>query len=161
MTAKQSGTLTLTLPSDREIVLTRVFDAPRQLVFEAWTRPEHVARWWGLRHQSMTVCEIDLRPGGAWRFVLREPDGQEFAFHGVYREIAPPERLVHTFVFEPMPQHEALITVVFREDDGKTTMTETILHRTAAARDGHLQSGMEAGSAECLDRLEELLDTIA
>jgi uncharacterized protein YndB with AHSA1/START domain len=134
-----TGQLQVTTPSDREILLTCSFAAPRRPVFAAWTRPEQVKRWWGLRHQTMNVCEIDLRPGGGWRFVLREPDGQEFSFRGGFPEIAAPQRLVHAFVFEPMPMHEALVTVTLAESAGQTLMTETFLQKTREARDGHLQ----------------------
>jgi len=152
--------LVITTPSDREIVLTRSFDAPRKLVFEAWTQPEHVKRWWGCQSSSMTVCEIDLRVGGAWRYVLRALNGDEHGFHGVYREIAAPARLVHTYIYEPFPDHGALNTVQFEERDGKTTITETILHHSTEARDGHLNSGMEAGAAESLNRLAAYLETM-
>jgi uncharacterized protein YndB with AHSA1/START domain len=157
MAEKNSAALTLTLPSDREIVLTRVFDAPRRLVFEARTKPEHVARWWGPRGYTLLVWEIDLRLGGVWRFVQRGPDGNEYAFNGVSREIAPPERLVYTFNFEAMPGHEAPETVTFKEHDGKTKLTDKSLFQTVEDRDGMLKSGMEEGAAETLDHLEELL----
>jgi uncharacterized protein YndB with AHSA1/START domain len=154
--------LTVTLPSDREIVLTRVFDAPRRLVFEAVSRPEHVVRWWGPRGSSLTVCEMDVRPGGAWRFVLRGPDGQDHPFKGVYREIAPPERVVSTFIYdvEFIRDFESLETMTLAEQDGKTTLTVVVLHQTKEARDGHLQSGMEGGAGETYDRLAELLATM-
>lgn len=155
--------MALTLPSDREVVLTRVFEAPRKLVFEAWTRPEHVARWWGRRGSTLAVCEIDLRPGCAWRYVMRESDGKEYCFKGVYREIVPPERLVYTECFdEPsLGSPEWLTTVIFEEHGGTTKMTSTCLYASVEARDGHLQSGMETGAAETLDRLAELLQTMA
>jgi uncharacterized protein YndB with AHSA1/START domain len=155
--------LTITTPSDREILMTRAFNAPRALVFEAWTRPELVRHWWGRDGLSMPVCEIDLRPGGAWRYTLRDPDGNEYRFRGVYREIAPPERLVYTECFdEPsIGSPEWLTTVTFHEDRGRTTMTSRILHASREARDGHLQSGMEPGATECLNRLEELMREIA
>ncbi len=155
--------LTVTLPSDLEVVLTRVFDAPRRLVFEACTRPEHVARWWGPHGSTLTVCEMDLRPGGAWRFVLRGPDGREHPFKGVYREIVPPERVVQTFIYdvEGIRDHEALETLTLDEQDGRTTLRVTVLHQTKEARDGHLQSGMEAGAAQSYDRLAELLKAMA
>jgi uncharacterized protein YndB with AHSA1/START domain len=163
MAVTSRSALTLTLPADREIVMTRVFDAPRRLVFEAHSKPEHVARWWGCHNSTLIVCEMDFRPGGAWRFVLRGPDGQEHPFKGVYREIVPPERLVYTFVYdvEGIRDHEALETLTFEEHDGKTTLTNTILHQTVEARDGHLASGLETGAAETLDRLEEHLKTMA
>jgi uncharacterized protein YndB with AHSA1/START domain len=158
-----SFALTVTLPSDREIVLTRVFAAPRRLVFEVCTTPEHVKRWWGPLGSTLTVCEIDLRPGGAWRFVLRGPDGKEHPFKGVYREIVPPERVVQTFIYdvEGIRDHEALETLTLDEQDGRTTLRVTVLHKTKAARDGHLQSGMEAGASQTYDRLAELLATLA
>ena len=123
--------LIVTTPTDREIVLTRSFAAPRGLVFEAWTTPEHVRHWWGCRDFPMTVCEIDLRVGGAWRYVVSASDGDEHGFHGVYREIVAPARLVHTYIYEPMPQHGALNTVLFEERNGRTTVIETVLHQTS------------------------------
>lgn len=147
-------------PSDRKIVITRVFDAPRRLVFEALTRPEHVRQWWGPAYLSVPVCEFDLRVGGAYRFVNCAADGQEYGFSGVYREIVRPERPAYTYVFEAMPDHGSLITVILEEHDGRTTMTETILHPSVEDRDGHVQSGMEAGMAESLDRLAALLRTM-
>lgn len=161
MTGSKSGGLTITLPSDLEIVMTREFDAPRRLVFEAFTRPEHLKRWWGPRYLTLTVCEVDLRPGGAWRFVQRTPDGQEFGFRGVYQEIVPPVRLAYTFIFEPMPEHDAVVTVVLEERNGKTTLTETTRHKTRDGRDGHLNSGMEEGSTDSFNRLDELLVILA
>jgi len=161
MTGSKSGGLTITLPSDLEIVMTREFDAPRRLIFEAFTRPEHLRRWWGPRYLTLTVCEVDLRPGGAWRFVQRTPDGQEFGFRGVYQEIVPPVRLAYTFIFEPMPEHDAVVTVVLEERNGKTTLTETTRHKTRDGRDGHLNSGMEDGSTDSFNRLDELLATLA
>jgi uncharacterized protein YndB with AHSA1/START domain len=155
--------LTVTLPSDREIVLTRAFDAPRRLVFEACTKPEHVRRWWGLHGTTMTVCEMDFRPGGAWRFVLRGPDGQEHPFKGEYREIVPPERVVSTFVYdvEFIRDFEAVETMTLDEQDGRTTLQVRVLHKTKESRDGQLRSGMEAGAAQTYDRLAELLKTMA
>jgi uncharacterized protein YndB with AHSA1/START domain len=157
MAARASSNLALTLPSDREIVMTRVFDAPRRLVFEAWTKPEHLTRWWGRRGSTLPVCEMDFRPGGAWRFVERGRDGGEHAFRGVYREIVPPERLVYTFEFEGMPGHVSIETLTFVEQDGKTTLVNTVLFESVEDRDGMLRSGMEAGAVETLDRLAEHL----
>jgi uncharacterized protein YndB with AHSA1/START domain len=146
-------------PGKPTMVLTRVFDAPRRLVFLAYSKPEHITRWWGLRGQTMSVCEMDFRPGGAWRFVLRAPDGQEHPFKGVYREIVPPERLVYTFVYDVpgIRDHEAVETLTFEERDGRTTLTNTVVHKTVEARDGHLRAGMEAGASETFDRLAEVL----
>ena len=157
METSRSGSATVTLPSDREIVITRVFDAPAQLVFEAMTKPEHVTQWWGLRGTTLTVCEIDLRVGGAWRYVLRGPDGDEHGFHGVYKEINPPGRLVSTEVYEGFPDAESVNTVLLVEHDGKTTLTTTVLHDNQEYRDGHLNAGMEPGMQETFDRLDELL----
>jgi uncharacterized protein YndB with AHSA1/START domain len=161
--AAKTNALKVTLPSDREIRLTREFDAPRRLVFEACSKPEYVSQWWGRRGSSLTVCEIDLRPGGAWRFVERSADGTEHPFKGVYREIVAPERLVNTFIYDvpPFDQFEAVETHTFEERDGRTTLTTIALHQSTEARDGHLQSGMEQGAAETYDRLEELLAKMA
>jgi len=153
--------MTLTLPSDREIVLTRVFDAPRRLIFEALTRPEHVKRWWGWRTSTFLVCEMDFRPGGSWRFVQRGPDGSEVAFRGVYREIVPPERIVNTFEFEGLPGHISVETLTLVERDGKTTLTSTSRFDSAEDRDGMLRSGMEKGAAETYDRLAEHVAAMA
>ena len=159
--APPSG-LTVTLPSDLEIAMTRAFDAPRRLVFEAMTKPEHVSRWWGPHGTSIVSCEMDLRPGGSWRFVLRGPDGQDHPFKGVYREVVPPERVVSTFVYdvEGIRDHEAVETMTLDERDGKTLFQVTIRHKTKEARDGQLHSGMEGGAAQSYDRLAELLKTL-
>ncbi|MBZ0148552.1 MAG: SRPBCC family protein [Pseudorhodoplanes sp.] len=158
MDARNTSGLIITTPTDREIVLTRSFAAPRGLVFEAWTKPKHITQWWGC--WPLVVCEIDLRVGGAWRYVMRTPNGEEHGFHGVYREIVAPVRLVHTYTYEPMPQHGALNTVLFEERTGRTTVIEIVLHQTKEARDGHLHSGLEAGAAENLNRLEAYLETM-
>jgi uncharacterized protein YndB with AHSA1/START domain len=153
----------LTLPSDREIVLTRVVAAPRRLVFEAWTRPEHVRRWYGCSIMRLTACEIDLRVGDAYRYVMRAPDGVDHTMTGVYREIAAPKRLVYTeqYVTDGFTSNEALVTVLFAEHAGLTTLTSTVLHRSKEDRDGHLGSGMERGAADVYDRLEAHLRTMA
>jgi uncharacterized protein YndB with AHSA1/START domain len=152
-----SETFTVTTPSDREIVFTRLFDAPRRLVFEAMTRPEHVRRWWGILDDrySVVVCDIDLRPGGSWRFVGRGPTG-DVAFRGVYREIDPPERLVHTEIYEPYPDVESVITTVFTEEGGKTRLTAVCVYPSVEVRDMVLKTGMEKGAAISYDRLEEV-----
>ena len=148
---------TLTMPTDREIVITRVFDAPRRLVFEAISKPEHVTRWWGPKYLTMVSCEMDFRPGGGWRFILRGPDGADFGFRGEYREITPPERIVQTFEFEGMPGHISLETATLEEKDSKTKLTVTCLYQSVEDRDGHYNSGMEAGMNESHNRLAELL----
>ena len=152
---------TISLPSDRETVIEREFDAPRALVWEALTKPEHVRRWYGLRAHRMTVCEIDLRPGGRWRYAQETADGQEFAFSGEYREIEPPARLVSTEGWEAMPGHEYVSTVTLDEVDGRTKLRTHLVYQSQEDRDGHLQSGMEPGMNETFDRLAELLPAIA
>ena len=155
-----SDTFKVTTPSDHEITLTRLFDAPRDLVFEAMTRPEHVRRWWGILDErySVSVCEIDLRPGGAWRFVGGK--NGEAAFHGVYREIAPPDRLVFTEIFEPFPDAESVVSTVFTEEGGKTRITVTASYPSIDVRDMVLKSGMEKGAAISYDRLEEVATSL-
>jgi uncharacterized protein YndB with AHSA1/START domain len=155
----ETGTLQITTPTEREIVMSRVFDAPRNLVFEAWTKPELLKRWLGVRGGwSMVVCEVDLRAGGAYRFVWRGPDGAEMGMGGVYREIAPPERLVATESFdEPWYPGEALDTTVLVEEGGKTTATTTVLYESEEIRDAVLESGMARGVAESYDMLAEYL----
>jgi uncharacterized protein YndB with AHSA1/START domain len=155
--AEKTNALRVTTPSDREIVLTRVFDAPRRLVFAAYTDPKHIPHWWGPKRFTTTVDRMDVRPGGAWRFVQRDGDGNEFGFHGEYREIVPPARLVDTFEFEGMPGHVAVQTAIFKERNGKTELTVTLLFDTVEDRDGMLKSGMEKGSAETMNRLDEYL----
>jgi uncharacterized protein YndB with AHSA1/START domain len=153
-----SDTFQATTPSDREIRLTRLFDAPRHLVFEAMTKPEHVKRWWGGLGEgySVPVCEIDLRPGGAWRFVNRHPKG-EAVFYGVYREIAAPERLVFTEIFEPFPDVESVVTTVLNEENGKTRLTVTALYPSVEVRDLVINTGMARGAGISYDQLEDLV----
>ncbi|HET7790723.1 MAG TPA: SRPBCC family protein [Gemmatimonadales bacterium] len=147
----------LTLLSDREIVMRRIFDAPRELVFKAYTDPAMIPRWWGPRGYTTTIEKMDLRPGGAWRFVQRDPAGQIFVFHGEYREITPPERLVSTFEYEGTPGQVVLNTAVFEDQGGRTRLTTTSLFRNRADRDGMISAGMERGATESMDRLAELL----
>jgi uncharacterized protein YndB with AHSA1/START domain len=161
MATTNSETFQITTPSDFEFVITRQFNAPRELVWEAWTKPEHVRKWWGCNESTMTVCEIDLRVDGAWRYVMQLPDGSEFGFNGVFREVSPHARLVHTSIFEPMPQHPSLVTVALEERDGKTILTETTHHNSTEARDGHLHSGLDVGARQSLDRLEEYVGSLA
>jgi uncharacterized protein YndB with AHSA1/START domain len=157
-TANEIGSTTFTTPSDREIVMTRDFDAPRELVFQAWTNPEHVPHWFGPRGTTVPLCEIDLRPGGAWRYVLHSPDGSEMGMGGVYQEISPPERLVTTESFDDYPG-ESLNRFVLTEEDGKTTLTVTVLYESKEIRDAVIESGMQSGAAETFDRLAEYLST--
>jgi uncharacterized protein YndB with AHSA1/START domain len=161
MTASNAkNKLIVTTPSDLEIILTREFDAPRRLVFEALSKAEHVMRWWGPRNTTLLSCEIDFRPGGTWHKVLRGPDGREVQFKGTYHEIVPPERIVATECFdEPsVGRPEWLATVTLEERGGKTLLTSRVLHKTKENRDGHLGSGMEKGAGETFDRLEELVN---
>jgi uncharacterized protein YndB with AHSA1/START domain len=153
-----SETFKVTTPSEREIRLTRLFSAPRHLVFDAMTKPEHITRWWGCLGEgySVPVCEVDLRPGGAWRFVNRTPKGELVAFYGVFREIARPERMVYTEIFEPFPDAESLVTAVFTDENGKTRLTLTAQYPSSAVRDTVIESGMETGAAISYDRLEEV-----
>ena len=157
---EQTSPLNLKKLSDREIEATRVFNAPRQLVFEAHSKPEHIKRWWGQRGSTMITCEMDFRPGGAWRFVTREKDGNEYAFRGEFREIVEPERIVQTFEFEPMAGHISVDHLTLTEQDGKTTLTVRTTFDSKEDMEGMLQSGMEAGMAETYDRLEELLPAL-
>ena len=153
---RNTGTLKVSTPSEREIVMTRVFDAPRTLVFEAFTKPELLKRWFGPRGWSLVVCEIDYKVGGTFRFVLRGPDGTEMGMRGVYREIVAPERSVHMESFDDFPG-ESQVTAVFTEQNGKTTLVATMLYPSQEVRDAVIQSGMEHGAAESYDRLAELL----
>jgi uncharacterized protein YndB with AHSA1/START domain len=151
-----SRTATVTLPTDDQILITREFDAPRPLVYKAWTTPELVKRWWHANRGEMTVAEIDLRVGGRWRYVMVADGGFEVAFHGEYREIVPNERLVSTEVYEAMPDAEALDTVTFAEENGRTLLTLLVQHASKEHRDAHIGSGMEDGLQDALDLLEEV-----
>jgi uncharacterized protein YndB with AHSA1/START domain len=155
-----SGTATVTLPKDEQILITREFDAPKHRVYRAWTTPELVKRWWSGNRGKTTIAEIDLRVGGAWRCVMVTDDGFEVAFHGEYREIVPNERIVSTEVYEGMPEGEALNTVTFAEADGRTTLTMLVQHASKEARDAHIGSGMEAGMREAMDLLERVANAL-
>ncbi len=160
---QKTGTLEITTPTEREIAMTRVFDAPRHLVFDAWTKPELLKRWLlGPPAWSMVVCDIDLKVGGSYRYVWRhERDGKDMGMGGVYREVAPPERLVATEKFDdPWYPGEAVGTMTFVEEGGKTTVTQTLLYESRAARDGVLKSGMEKGVEASYDRLAEYLASV-
>ncbi|MGH2546512.1 MAG: SRPBCC family protein [Actinomycetota bacterium] len=155
-----SGKLTVTTPSDTEIQMTRVFDAPRDLVFEAHSSAEHMKNWWGPRKYETISAEVDFRPGGKWRIVHRGPDGEEYGFHGEFREIVRPERIVWTFEFEGAPGQVAVETLTLEEHDGKTTLTAVSDAGSKEARDAVLESGMTEGAAETFDRLDEYLETM-
>ena len=154
--AVSSGTAKVTLPTDEQILITREFDAPKELVYKAWTTPELVKRWWHANRGEMTACEIDLRVGGGWRYVMVTTDGFEVGFHGEYREIVPNERLVSTEVYEGMPDGEALDTLTFTEVDGRTTLEILVQHQSKEHRDAHIASGMEDGMQDAMDLLEQV-----
>ncbi len=158
-TMTSSGTATVTLPADDQILITREFAAPKHLVYKAWTTPELVKRWWTARRGEMTTCEIDLRVGGMWRYAMVAHGGFEVAFHGEYRELVPNERLVSTEVYEGIPDAEenaALNTLTLAEVDGRTTLTVLVQHATKEGRDAHIESGMEAGMQDAMDLLEQV-----
>ncbi|GAA0736157.1 SRPBCC family protein [Dactylosporangium roseum] len=150
-----NGDLTVTLPSDLEIKMVRVFDAPRALVFEAHTNCEHLKHWWG--RGNPLDCAMDFRPGGTYRFVEHAPDGEQYAFRGEYREIQVPERIVQTFEFEGMPGHVCVETLELTEDDGKTTVTSVTRFDTKEDRDGMAASGMAEGARESYEALSAYL----
>ena len=159
-TANEVGATTITTPSDREVVLTRVIDAPRRLVFAAYTDPEHVPHWMlGPDGWSMPVCEIDLRPGGQWHFVWRRPNGEEMEMRGEYREIDPPERIVNTESWGG-EWPETLNTLILTEHDGQTTITQRVLYPSPDARDAALGTGMKDGASISYARLETYLRTV-
>ena len=156
-----SGTAAVTLPTDEQILITREFDAPRHLVYRAWTTPELVKRWWSGGHGEVTIAEIDLRVGGMWRYVMVASGGQEVAFHGEYREIVPDERIVTTEVYEGVPEEQqpdedVLNTVTFTEADGRTTLEILVDCPSKEVRDAIIDSGMEAGMQEGMDLLEQV-----
>jgi uncharacterized protein YndB with AHSA1/START domain len=155
-----SATAKVTLPDDKQILIVREFDAPKHLVYEAWTTPELVRRWWCGERGEMTVAEIDLRVGGRWRYAMIATSiGEEVAFHGEYREIVPNERIVSTEAYEGIPdadEHATLNTLTLTEVDGRTTMKVLVEHPTTEGRDMHIDSGMEGGLQESMDRLEQV-----
>jgi uncharacterized protein YndB with AHSA1/START domain len=151
-----SGSAKVTLPADDQILITREFDAPKHLVYKAYTTPELVRRWWTGERGEMTSCEIDLRVGGMWRYVMIAHGEFEVAFHGEYREIVPNEKIVTTEVFEGVPDAEAVDHVSFTEENGRTTLTMLVQHRNQEDRDAHINSGMEGGMQEAMDRLEQV-----
>jgi uncharacterized protein YndB with AHSA1/START domain len=160
-----SGTAKVTLPTDEQILIRREFDAPKELVYEAWTTPELVRRWWSGDRGEMTVCEIDLRVGGSWRYAMVTSGGQEVAFHGEFREIAPNERVVSTEAYEGIPdadEHATLNTLTLTDlDGGRTLMEVLVVHPTKFGRDMHIDSGMEGGLQEALDHLEQVAVSLA
>jgi uncharacterized protein YndB with AHSA1/START domain len=156
MAVTSSGTAKVTLPADDQILITREFDAPKHLVYRAWTTPELVERWWAGERGRVVSAEIDLRVGGTWRYVMEANAGFEVGFHGEYREIVPDERIVSTEVFEGMPDAAALDTITFTEVDGRTTLSMLVEHSTKEHRDAHVNSGMEDGMQESMNALEKV-----
>jgi uncharacterized protein YndB with AHSA1/START domain len=162
MAAPTSGTATVTLPADDQILITREFDAPAHLVYKAWTTPELVKRWWHAKRGEATVAEIDLRVGGKWRYVMVTDDGTEVGFHGEYREIVPNERIVSTETYEGLPEGVSeedgttVNTATFTEVDGRTRLTLLVQAASKESRDAIIDSGMEAGLQDALDLLEQI-----
>lgn len=156
---KTKNKLVVTLPSDTEIHQTRIFEAPRDLVFKYMTDPKLIPQWWGPRGYTTLVEKMEMKPGGKWRFIQRDPKGNEFAFRGEYREIVAPERTVSTFEFEPMAGHISVEHTTYEDlGGGRTRVTTLSTFDSKEDRDGMLQSGMEKGAAETFDRFEELLE---
>jgi len=151
-----SGTAVVTLPTDTQILITREFAAPRHLIYTAWTTPELIKRWWSGDRGEVTTVDVDLRVGGAWRYVMVANGGFEVAFHGEYREIVPNERIVSTEIYEGMPDGKAVDTLTLTEKDGRTTLTILVQHTSREHRDAHVNSGMEGGMQEAMDHLEQV-----
>jgi uncharacterized protein YndB with AHSA1/START domain len=162
MAVTSSRTATVTLPTDEQILITREFDAPKHLVYKAWTTPELVKRWWNAKRGEVTIAEIDLRVGGKWRSVMVADDGVEVGFHGEYREIVPNERIVSTEVYEGLPEGVSeeegatLNTATFTESDGRATLTILVQAANKVSRDAIIESGMEAGMQDAMDLLEQV-----
>ncbi len=152
------GSAVVTLPSDTEILITRSFEAPRSLVWDALTTPRHLLRWWGPDWCPLVACEVDLRPGGSWRYVSRDMDGNELSWYGTYHEIVAPERIVSTETFGGFPSAESVNTMTLSEDGGVTTLLTLVRHSSKEHRDGHVQSGMEGGMQVTFNRLDDLLE---
>jgi uncharacterized protein YndB with AHSA1/START domain len=156
MAMTSSRTAVVTLPTDTQILITRDFEAPRQLVYKAYTTPELIKRWWSGDRGEVTIAEVDLRIGGRWRYVMRANGGFEVGFHGEYREIIPNERIVSTEIFEGAPDAEAVVEHTFTETNGRTTLTMLMQLPSRAVRDTIIDSGMEGGLQEAMDHLEQV-----
>lgn len=164
MAMATSGSAVVTLPTNTQILITREFAAPRHLVYQAWTTPELIRRWWAGERGTVTLAEVDLRVGGKWRYVMEVDDSFEVGFHGEFREIVPNERIVNTEVFEGMPDAEdaaAVNTVTFTEAGGRTTLSILVQHACQEHRDAHINSGMEGGMQEAMARLEQVAISLA
>ena len=154
--ATTTNSAKVTLPADTQTLITREFDAPRHLVWKAYTTPDLIARWWGGSHGKVTSAEVDLRVGGSWRYVLAANEGFEVAFHGEYREISEPERLVNTEIYEGAPEGVGVVTTTLTESDGRTTLTQLCEYGSREVRDAVIDSGMESGMQESMDALERV-----
>lgn len=157
MAVTSKGTAVVTLPTSTQILIRREFDAPRHLVYKAWTTPDLIKRWWSAKRGQVTVADVDLRVGGTWRWVMVADGGFEVAFHGEYRELVPNERIVSTEVYEGMPDAHSVNTLTLTEKNGRTTLTILVQHEKQEHRDGHINSGMEAGMQDAMDLLEQLV----
>jgi uncharacterized protein YndB with AHSA1/START domain len=156
-----SNAAVVTLPSATQILITREFDAPRHLVYRAYTTPELIKRWWAGERGEVTSAEVDLRPGGTWRYVMIANGGFEVAFHGEYQEIIPAERIVSTEVYEGMPSAAALTTATFDDEGGRTILSVLVEHSSRENRDAHINSGMEGGMQESMTKLEQVARSLA
>jgi uncharacterized protein YndB with AHSA1/START domain len=162
MAGKSSGKLKVTTRGDKEILLNRVFDAPRHLVWEAMSKPEYVRRWWCcMEGYTMPVCDMDFRVGGRWRYVMRSSDGSDVGFSGEYLAIEAPTKIVNTEIFDPFPDAPATCTVTLEEKDGKTYFQNVVVHSTAEGRDAHINSGMEFGANIAFDRIEQIAQELS
>ena len=161
MRLASKGTAVVTLPADTQVKITREFDAPRHLVYRVWTTPELIKRWWSANRGEVTVADVDLRVGGSWRWVMVTHAGFEVVFYGKYLEVVPNERLVFTEIYGGMPDAPAVTTLIFAEQDGRTTLTTLVQHEKKEHRDAHINSGMEAGMQEAMDLLEQLAISLA
>jgi uncharacterized protein YndB with AHSA1/START domain len=159
MATKTKHETTLTLPSDREILITRKFDAPREIVWETITDPDLIAQWWGFARDTTEVKKMDVRPGGEWRYITHTSGGEDIDFHGTYREVKRPERLVHTFLFGDMPEGDGFVEITLVEHDGVTELRDRSVFGSKEERDALIATGMEVGARETYERLAELLAT--
>jgi len=156
----EGDTVLIANPGEPSFTITRKFNAPARLVYEAWTKPEYMKRWYGNSCMTLEVCEMDVRPGGSWQRVLRGPDGNTFRFYGEFKELNPPHHMVFTETFEPFPDHPSTVTVTLTERDGKTYAKVVQLHDSVVSRDAHIASGMETGMRETLDRLDAFVSSL-
>jgi uncharacterized protein YndB with AHSA1/START domain len=160
MTVSSERKATVTLPTDKQILITREFDAPRHLVWRAWTEPDLIRRWWHAERGEVRSVDVDLRVGGAWRFVMVATGGMEVGFHGEYRDIVEDERLVHTEIYEGFPDAAALTSITFDESEGRTFVTMLVEHELQEHRDAHIASGMEDGLQDALRLLEDVANSL-